>query len=192
MGEIISNKQSLLQEEGGQGEPGFPLIEFTFLFYSVIIPHSQPWQLNDYNLLCYVCPLLKGHLSHKAHCSDWINAGAEQIVAYLVSKKRIDQPVQCFKDSCRSGHVPIAIILYPLLNRTSLKRCEITGMVRHAHMNNNMPMFQWLHNTFKVTPKEIMTARLEVQCLIDVCGEDRTSTRPQSSHESPSRMPSSA
>lgn len=146
-------------------------VEFAFLLYSVIIPNSQPWQLSDYNLLCKVCPLLKGHLSHKAICFDWINAGADQIVSYLVNKNQIDQPTQCFKESCRSGHVSIAVLLYPLLGHTSLKRWEVTGMVRHAHMVSNLPMFQWLHDTFKITNKELTSARIESKYLIDVCGD---------------------
>ena len=65
-------------------------INVAFLLQKLIIPHSQPWKLDEYNRLCQACPLLKGQLSLKATCTEWSKAGADQIVKYLISKNRVD------------------------------------------------------------------------------------------------------
>ena len=152
---MTSKKQSLSQENGVQGEPGFPMIEFTFLLQNLIIPNSRPWKLTDLNILCRVCPLLKGHLSHKVPCLNWVLAGADQIVEYLISRNRIDDPALYFKEGCQAGHVSIAILLYPLLNKKSISKYEIMDMFVNNCMNCHLDMAKWLYSTFNITLENV-------------------------------------
>ena len=129
-------------------------LQFIFLLRQLIIPHSQPWQLADYNRLCQVYPLLTGYLSRKATISEWTKAGADVIIAYMISKNRLVKPTQNFMDSCLFGHVEVAKLLHPY---TSMMRHSIIDLFQEVCANGHLPMAMWMFKTLLNTSREAKT-----------------------------------